>query len=172
MTFNDLIHQRRSIRDYDPGQKIPSKVLNNILEAGRVAPSAANRQPWRFIIIQTAEKLDAVKASYQRPWFNDAPCILAVVGNPTLSWIRPTDSYNSIETDLTIAMDHMILAATAEGVGTCWIIAFDEPVLRSALDLSADEVVFAITPLGYPHQGYQPKPGPNRKPLKEVVSYL
>ena len=83
-----------------------------------------------------------------------------------------SDNYNAIETDLTIAMDHMILAATAEGVGTCWIAAFDNKALREALGLTAAECVFAMTPLGYPPEGYTKLENKARKPLAETVRFI
>ena len=172
MDFYDLITHRRSIRDYNPDTPVPEDVLHRILEAGRVAPSAANRQPWRFIVVQSEVKLQEVKATYPRSWFQDTPCILAVVGNPNEAWTRSYDGYNSIETDLTIAMDHMILAAAYESIGTCWIIAFDEPMLRKALELADEEVIYAITPLGYSHKGYLPKSGPDRKLLSDIVHII
>ena len=95
-----------------------------------------------------------------------------VVGDNTLSWVRQADNYNFIETDLAIAMDHIILAAETEGVATCWISAFDNKLLRGALQLNANEVVYSITPLGYPNAGYQKKEEKIRKPLDEVVQFI
>ena len=135
MEFYKLIEQRESVRNYDPERKVSDKVLGRILNAGRLAPSASNRQPWTFVLVSSDEKLKEVKSCYPRSWFNDAPHILVVVGNKSKSWVRPYDGYNSIETDLAIAMDHMILAAENEGVGTCWIIAFDYEKLAKAIGL-------------------------------------
>ena len=172
MEYYDLIRTRESIRNYDPEQKVPEEVLNRILEAGRLAPSASNRQPWTFVLVSSDEKLREVKESYSRSWFHDAPHVLAVVGDKTQSWVRPYDGYNSIETDLAIAMDHIILAAENEGIGTCWIIAFDYDKLASALGLSEKEVVYCITPLGYPKAGFRKKGNKIRKPLAEIVRRL
>ncbi len=172
MEYYDLIRTRASIRNYDPEQKVPEEILNRILEAGRLAPSASNRQPWTFMLVSSEKKLHEVTASYPRKWFQDAPHVLAVVGNKTQSWVRPYDGYNSIETDLAIAMDHMILAAENEGVGACWIIAFDYDKLASALGLSENEVVYCITPLGYPKTGFRKKGNKIRKPLSEIIRRL
>lgn len=165
MDFRDVVFQRESVRSYDPMKMVSNEVLMKILEAGRVAPSAANRQPWEFWLITSDEILKKVKESYLRPWFHDAPCVLAVVGKKSEAWVREYDSYNSIETDLTIVMDHIILAATNEGVGTCWIAAFNPAILRKALDLTDDQLVFAITPLGYPKAEYI---SPQRRPRKQA----
>ena len=104
--------------------------------------------------------------------FSDAPHILVVVGYPEEAWVRKYDGYNSIETDLTIAMDHMILAAEYEGVGTCWVGAYDPDILKEALELGKNEVVYSITPLGYQKEGFLKKGSKKRKPLDEIVKIL
>lgn len=172
MDFYDLVRNRESIRDYDPHRPVPEDVLRRILEAGRLAPSAVNYQPWRFMVISSPEMLAKVRPCYPRPWFHDAPHILVVVGDRSKAWVRQADNYNSIETDLTIALDHMILAAEYEGVGTCWIGAYDPAMLYEALSLNGDEVVYSITPLGYPREGFKKRGGKKRKPLSEVVEFL
>ncbi len=169
MDFYKLIKQRETLRNFDSKEKIQEDVLTRILNAGRLAPSASNRQPWTFVLVSSDEKLAEVKACYQREWFHDAPHILVVIGDKSKSWVRPADGYNSIETDLAIAMDHMILAAENEGVGACWIIAFDYEKLAKAVGLKENEVIFCITPLGYPKEGYQKHGNKIRKSLDEVV---
>ena len=172
MNFYQLIKERESIRSYDPERPLDSVVLDRILEAGRLAPSAANLQPWRFLVVSSKEMLEKVRQCYPRPWFHDAPHILVVVGNIDESWVRKSDGYNSLETDLTIAMDHMILAAEFEGVATCWIGAFDPQILREALSLKENERVYSITPLGYPGKGFTKKGGKKRKSPEEIVQML
>ena len=172
MEFYDLINSRESIRDYDPAKPVAKDVLERILNAGRLAPSAANRQPWTFVMVSSPEKLEEVKACYHREWFKQAPHILVVVGDKSESWVRSYDSYNSIETDLAIAMDHMILAAENEGVATCWIIAFDYKKLAKAIGLKENEVIYCITPLGYPHDGFRKKGIKLRKPVGNVVRWV
>ncbi len=171
MDFHELVRNRESIRSYDPGRPLDRAVLERIAEAGRLAPSAANRQPWRFVVFSSPAALERVRRCYTRPWFRDAPHVLAVVGDPREAWERG-DGYNSIETDLTIAMDHMILAAESEGVGTCWIAAYDPRELRAALALEEHERVFAITPLGYPRPGFRKKGTKERRPLSEVLQVI
>lgn len=172
MDIHTLIARRESIRAYDPARPVPADVLTRILEAGRLAPSACNLQPWEFVIVQSPEALAKVRPCYGRPWFHDAPQVLVVVGRRSQAWVRKYDSYNSLETDLTIAMDHLILAAEHEDVATCWIAAFDPAKLRAALELDKDQEVFAITPLGYPPAGFTRKGVKERKALKEVVRYV
>jgi nitroreductase len=171
MEFTKLINGRESIRSYDPTKPVDRAVLEKILDAGRIAPSAANRQPWRFLLISSREMLTQVRKCYQKPWFQDAPHVLVVAGRTGEAWARQ-DGWNSIETDLTIAMDHMVLAAENEGVATCWIANFDLTVLRSALSLSSEDRVYVITPLGYPRPGFSKKGQKQRKALMDVVKYL
>ncbi len=171
MDFTKVINGRESIRSYDPTKPVDKAVLEKILDAGRIAPSAANRQPWRFLLISSREMLGQVRRCYQNTWFQDAPHILVVAGRTGEAWARQ-DGWNSIETDLTIAMDHMVLAAENEGVGTCWVANFETAVLRSALGLSSEDRVYAITPLGYPRPGFAKKNQRQRKSLADVVKYL
>ena len=171
MEFTKVINGRESIRSYDPTRPLDKAVLERILDAGRMAPSAANRQPWRFIVVSSREMLTQVRRSYQKPWFQDAPHILIVSGRTSEAWSRQ-DGWNSIETDLTIAMDHIVLAAENEGVGTCWVAAFEPVVLRAALGMGPEDRVYFLTPLGYPKPGFMKKGQKQRKALAEIVKYL
>lgn len=169
MDFYELIQKRESVRDYDSNRIIDDSVLNRILNAGRLAPSASNRQPWTFLLVSSNEKLEKVRACYQKSWFQQAPHILVIVGDKSKSWIRSYDGYNSIETDLAIAMDHIILAAENENVGTCWIEDYDFNILSDAISLKDNEVIFSITPLGYQNEGYQKQGNKKRKSLEEII---
>ncbi len=170
MDFTKVIYGRESVRDYDPNNTVDKQTLDQILEAGRVAPSANNRQPWLFLLISKPENLEKIKKCYDKEWYKNAPHVLVVVGDKSAAWVRK-DGYNAIETDLSIAMDHLILAAENLGVGTCWIANFDDDKLRQTLELADNQVVFAITPLGYPGEGYQ-KRKKIRKAFEEVVRYM
>lgn len=172
MEFYNVINGRESIRNYDPSRKVEPNVLNRILEAGRIAPSAVNLQPWQFWVVESQEMLEKVRPCYNRPWFQDAPQVLVVVGNFNEAWVRKYDGYNSLETDLAIAMCHLILAATNEGVATCWIEAFEPNQLKDALGLKENERVFAITPLGYPKEGFTKKNDKQRKTLDEIARII
>lgn len=134
---------RRSIRKYQP-QDIPEERLRQILEAGRQAPSAANRQPWHFVVVTDAEQKQRVaEACNKQMWLADAGCILVGVGLPAVSqkWYR---------VDVAIALQNMVLAAWSLGYGTCWIGAFDPAKVREVCQLPADAEVVAITPVGVP----------------------
>lgn len=172
MDFYELIQKRESVRDYDSNRIIDDSVLNRILNAGRLAPSASNRQPWTFLLVSSNEKLEKVRACYQKSWFQQAPHILVIVGDKSKSWIRSYDGYNSIETDLAIAMDHIILAAENENVGTCWIEDYDVNKLYDAISLKENEVIFSITPLGYQNKGYQKHGNKKRKSLEEISKII
>ena len=137
-----------------------------------MAPSASNRQPWTFLLVSSNEKLEKVRACYQKPWFQQAPHILVIVGDKSKSWIRSYDGYNSIETDLAIAMDHIILAAENENVGTCWIEDYDFKILSDAISLKENDVIFSITPLGYQNEGYQKQGNKKRKSLEEISKII
>lgn len=171
MVFYDAVRKRHSLRKYDSGRKVPEEILKRILEAGRMAPSAANKQPWRFLVVSSEEMLKKVRSCYNASWFQDVPHVLIAAGDYNKAWVRG-DGYNSLETDLTIALDHMILAAASEGVGTCWIAAFNPFALRKALGLKDSEQVFAITPLGYPKRGFKDETRKSRKPLNAIVEWL
>jgi len=172
MTYYELIERRESLRNYDPNRPVPKDVLLRILNAGRLAPSACNLQPWTFLLVSSPDMLSKVRTCYRGAWFHDAPHILAVKGRRKEAWIRRWDGYNSLETDLTIAMDHLILAAEYEGVGTCWIAAFDPKILYPALNLEKGEEIFAITPLGYPQPGFNKEGRKSRKPFEEVAQFV
>ncbi|NTV25683.1 MAG: nitroreductase [Chlorobiaceae bacterium] len=171
MDFHELVASRKSVRGYDPSRPVPQEVLNRILDAGRLAPTAKNLQPFRFLVVSSSEMLAAIRPCYEREWFWQAPHILIVKGDRNAAWVRPSDSWNSLETDMAIAMDHLVLAAHAEGVATCWISAFDSVLLHKVLRLTPDEEIFAITPLGYASPDAETRPK-TRKPIEELVEYL
>ncbi|MFC1785924.1 nitroreductase family protein [Candidatus Neomarinimicrobiota bacterium] len=172
MDYYELIKNRESVRDFDPKKKIDDSVICRILNAGRLAPSASNRQPWTFLLVSSKEKLEKVRPCYHKLWFHQAPHILIIIGDRSKSWTRSYDGYNSIETDLAIAMDHIILAAENENIGACWIEDYDFEILSEAINLKENEVVFSITPLGYQNKGYQKHGNKNRKTLEEVVKII
>jgi nitroreductase len=172
MEFNELIRSRESIRNYDPDRPVSKEIIIRILEAGRLAPSAKNLQPWKFLVISSPDLLDRVKACYRRDWLRDAPHIVVMTGLKEQAWIRNYDGYNSVETDVTIAMTHIILAAENEGVAACWIAAFDPVMLRDVLSPNPNQVIYGLTPLGYPKKGFTRSNLKIRKPLDEVAKFI
>jgi nitroreductase len=172
MEYYELIRTRESIRNYDPNRPVPKEILEKILDAGRLAPSACNYQPWKFLVISSSAMLEKVRACYNRDWFKDAPHIIVVLGLRDQAWIRSYDGYNSIETDVAIAMTHIILAAENEAIGACWIAAYNPALLKEALNLNENQLIFGITPLGYQKPGFQKVLIKKRKSLEDIVEFL
>jgi len=171
MEFNELINVRESVRNYDPQRPVPKDIILRILNAGRIAPSAKNLQPWRFIVISSSPLLEKVKECYKRDWIKDAPHILVALGLKDKAWIRAYDGYNSVETDVTIAMTHIILAAENEGVGACWIAAYDPQCMNEVINPAENEMVYGMIPLGYPKSDYKKTLIKMRKSMEEIVEF-
>lgn len=169
--YYELIKSRRSIRNFDSNKKVDNMVLDRILNAGRLAPTSSNKQPATFRVIVNDDILKKVKPCYERIWFQNAPVLLIITGKRKYAWTRSYDGFNSLEIDLAIMMDHMILAAEYEGLSTCWIIAFKEEIVKNALNLDPDEIVVCMTPLGYPKDDYEKPSMPKRKLLDKLVKY-
>jgi len=166
MDFDKLIRERYSVRAYLP-KPVEEEKLKKILEAAVLAPTAANRQAFRLIVIGTAGREDELKRIYSKDWFTQAPCVICVCSLPAENWTRK-DGKNYSDVDAAIVMDHLILAAADKGLGTCWIGEFDAEAAREVLNLPDDAEPVAFTPLGYPAD----KPGAKkRKTLDELVKY-
>lgn len=159
----DVIARRRSIRKYK-GDPIPEEVLTRILEAGRLAPSASNRQPGRFVVVRDAVTRKALsEAARGQAFIAEAPVVLVACGTE-----RQPFRHGQFETwpvDLAIALDHISLAAADEGVGSCWIGAFVPDQVRALLGIPDDAGVFMLMPLGYPDETPAQRP---RKPFSEL----
>jgi len=166
MEFYDVLKARRSIRGFKP-DPIPEAVLARILEAVRIAPSACNRQPWKFLLIESPAQRDVVGSCYPRgAWLRQAPLIVVALGNRNQAWKR-VDGTSAHVIDVSLALEHLILAATAEGLGSCWICAFDQAQLHAKLGLAPEWDVVAMTPVGYPND--EPRPF-IRKELSDIVT--
>jgi nitroreductase len=166
MEFLDVSRQRYSVRTYRPDPVEDSK-LQQVLEAARLAPTAANRQPFQLIVIRTAGRHAELGRLYHREWFSQAPIVIGICSLPGTAWVR-RDGKNYGDVDAAIAMDHLILAATSLGLGTCWVAAFDPVAARELLHLPDGVEPIAFTPLGYPGDQSKPK---QRKSLPELVRY-
>jgi nitroreductase len=150
MDVVSVIRTRRSIRKYKSKQ-IEKDKIERILEAGRLSPSAANIQPWHFIIVTDSELRSKLREAYSSDWFVNAPAILIVCANPNEAWCR-SDGEEYWKVDAAIAMQSMILQAWEEGLGTCWIAAFKESPVKKILSIPENIRVVAMTPIGYPDQ--------------------
>ncbi len=166
MDFYETIKRRRSVRAYR-ANPVEDEKLERALEAARIAPSAANRQPWHFYVIRDEPTRKALLEAYSQQWLADAPVVICACARPAEAWHR-SDGKSYADVDVSIAMDHLVLAAAAEGLGTCWIGAFKPDELRQALDIPPELEPVAMTPLGYPDEEPSPRP---RKPLSEIVEY-
>jgi len=166
MEYSELIAERYSVRAYQ-SRPIKEEDLRQVLDAARLAPTAANRQPFQIIVIRTEGREQELRRIYSPEWFVQAPIVIAAVGVPAKGWTRRDGkSYNDV--DVAIAMDHLILAAANLGLGTCWVGAFNADAAREVLGLPDDVEPIAFTPLGYAAD----EPGPKqRKPLKDLVRY-
>jgi nitroreductase len=162
LDFLGLVKRRRSIRRYRP-DAVPREKLEYVLEAGRLAPSWGNRQCWRFVVVTDEKRKREIST---REWVAEAPAIVVGCAHPELSGSKFDQQYYML--DMGIAMEHMILAAAEQDLGTCWISQFVEEAVKSALGIPDNVRVVALTPLGYPAE----TPGPKeRKPMKDVVSF-
>jgi len=166
MEFSELIQKRYSVRAYRP-DPVPEDALQQVLEAARAAPTAANRQAFQIIVVHTLGRQDELRRIYGEAWFVQAPLVICACGLPDQNWVR-RDGKNYNDVDVAIVMDHLVLAAADLGLGTCWIAAFDPVAARQVLGLPDDVEPVAFTPLGYPADALRPK---RRKPLSALVRY-
>jgi nitroreductase len=167
MDVLEAIRTRRSVRKYKP-TPIPDDVLGRLLEAVRLAPSAKNFQPWKFILIRDPElKAKIASACVNQTFMAQAPVIVAACGLPEKSYAGMGRYMSSWPVDVTIAFEHLVLQAQAEGLGTCWIGAFYEEEVKALLGVPAAVRVLGLTPLGYPAESPAAR---TRKPLSEIIS--
>jgi nitroreductase len=168
MDLYDVVRTRRSVRKYRP-DPIPPEALNRVLEAARIAPSGSNRQPTRLILVKDeARKKELVPLCHDQAFIATAPVVVAACGRDIKynrgEWM---EQYSMI-VDVAIAVDHLTLAARAEGLGTCWIGSFNGPELKKFLGLPEEAEVVALTPLGYPEGDPFGEPA-GRIPMEEFV---
>jgi nitroreductase len=146
MEFYDVIKNRKSVRKYSD-KKVPGDVIERILEAARWAPSWANRQCWRYIIVDDPALFPEIVSGIAVSW--GAPMYVVACADPANSGRKNGMDYYML--DVGISMEHLVLAAAAEGLGTCWIGGMmNEASVKKALDVPENMKVVAVTPLGYP----------------------
>ena len=168
MEFKDVITERYSVRGY-LDKEVEQDKLDYILEAATLAPTGVNAQPFKVFVIDTKKNKEVLKEIYPQDWFIQAPIVLAVAVSKEKAWTRPWDGKNIADIDGTIVMDHIILAATDVGLGTCYIGAFKEDIAHKFLKLDDEWEVLLFTPLGYPNA--EPRETPRMK-INEFVKYL
>lgn len=169
MEFSELIKKRYSERKYED-KKVEKEKLLKILEAGRVAPTGANTQPQRIIVVQEKESMDKLSKCAN---LYGASLAIIVCGDHTKSWKRPFDGKDIMEIDVTIVTDHMMLQATELGLASVWICYFDSAVLREEFNLPEGVEPVNILAIGY-SGGEAASPNRHdkaRKPLQATVHY-
>jgi len=169
-SFLELVKKRYSVRDFLP-EHVEEQKLQYILECGRLAPSAANYQPWHVIVVRDPEIKNKIVSTYNHIWFAKAPVVLVICGNHQKAWKR-ADGKDHTDVDVSIIIDHMTLAAAEQDLGTCWVCNFDAASCKAALNLPEHIEPIAYLPLGYPavstDDNYR---HPKRKSINEIVSY-
>lgn len=172
MDVLEAMKTRRSVRAYSD-RPIPADVMDRMKQALRMAPSACNIQPWHFVLVSDpATRAKIAQAAHNQTWIAQAPVIVVACGLPVKAYKGMGGYGNSVDIDLAIALDHVTLAAVAEGLGTCWIGAFNEAEVKVLLGVSAHVKVVAMIPLGYPAKPdlIRPLDEARRKPLTELFS--
>lgn len=167
MSFLELAKKRYSVRSY-LDRPVEKEKLLQVLEAARIAPSAVNKQPWNFIVVTNENTKNKIAETYPREWFKTAPAVIVVCGNHSKSWKRK-DGKDHCNIDVAIAIDHMTLAATDLGLGTCWVCAFDAKQCHKILGLPENLEVIALIPIGYPAD--TAPENKNRMDISEIVSW-
>lgn len=164
----EAIKTRRSIRRYKD-TPVPEELLREILNASRMAPSAENAQPWKFVVVRDVQtKLKLASAANGQKFIAQAPIVIVACGIPDEAFPTVGGYMSSHVIDVAIALDHLTLAAHSFGLGTCWIAWFKEEKVREILGIPDDVRVVALTPLGYPDESPERPP---RKNLEELVVY-
>ena len=168
MNFQELCKARYSCRQYQDRPVEPTK-LEYVLECVRLAPSAVNRQPWRFVFVDKnqPELFNLVKSTYHRDWIDSVPAIILCLKNEAECWVRRYDGKPHADIDLAIAIEHLCLAATEQGLETCWICNFDINQYRETVPTEAGWDPVALIPIGYAADAPNAK---KRKDLGEIFT--
>ena len=167
-SFLELARNRFSCRSFK-NQTVPKELVEKVFEAARIAPSAVNNQPWIFIAITKEPLKKLIAATYARSWIETAPVIIVACGDHNRSW-RRADGKDHCDIDIAIAIDHITLAATENGLATCWVCKFDAMKCASLLELPSNLSPIAFIQLGFPAE--TPKADRHkekRKPLNEIL---
>ncbi len=166
MNIYEVIDTRLSVRKYKPDE-VPDEVLNRGMNALRKAPSAGNNQPWRLIVVEDQSMRKKLsEATVGQEFIGNAPVIIVACGWKDKAYSKMGGYWNSLPVDVTIALDHLTLAAAAEGLGTCWIGDFKENEVKKLLGIPGDVMIISLMSLGFPLVPSKPRP---RKDLSEIV---
>ena len=167
MNLLDLAKSRYSCRNYQP-TSVEQEKLDYIMECVRFAPSAVNKQPWLFHIVSNEENKTKLQQCYNRDWFNTAPMYIIASILHDEEWVR-SDGKHHGNIDIAIAVEHLCLAATEQGLATCWVCNFDANLCKKLFSLPENEEPAVIIPLGYAADEIKPK---SRKAIDEITEQL
>lgn len=170
MTLKDLCAERFSARKYT-AEPVSDADLNYILECVRLAPSAVNFQPWKFVVVKSEEAKAKLQKAYNREWFATAPLYIIGYKNKATNWVRSYDSKAHGDVDVSIATEHLCLAATERGLGTCWVCNYDPRILADELPQAEDWEAVVIVPVGHIADDC-PRKEKQRKAMDEIVEML
>ena len=159
-----MVKNRYSCRSYQP-KDVEQDKLDYIMECVRFAPSAVNKQPWKFRIVSSAEDRKKLCQCYDREWFATAPVIVIASILHDEEWVR-FDGKHHGDIDIAIAVEHLCLAATEKSLGTCWVCNFDAELCRKEFALEANEEAAVLIPIGYPADEPKEK---KRKPIEKIT---
>ena len=165
MEFLQLTEKRFSARRFTD-EAVAQADLDYIMECVRMAPSACNRQPWHFVIVESDDAKARLRRCYDREWFATAPLYIVCLKNTEENWVRAEDSHAHGDIDLAIATEHLCLAAAERGLGTCWVCNFDADLCRQLFSLAANEEPAVLIPLGYAADAPKDKV---RKTTEEII---
>ena len=169
MDLLNLISKRRSVREYTTDE-IEQEKIDYLMECARLAPSAVNFQPWKFIIVKSPEKKALLHQCYHREWFTQPPLYIIALADTAQSWKRSSDGKDHGDIDVTIALEHIVIAAVEKGLGTCWICNFNVDLFKELFNLPDSLVPIAILPIGYPAK--EEDEVSNRKSIQEIIEII
>ena len=164
MSFLDLVKQRYSCRSYQ-AKSVEQAKVDYVMECVRFAPSAVNKQPWRFHVISGEDAKEKLRQCYNREWFTTAPMYVIASILHDEEWVR-SDGKHHGDIDIAIAVEHLCLAATEQGLATCWVCNFDADLCRQQFSLAANEEPAVLIPLGYAADAPKEK---TRKTTEEII---
>jgi nitroreductase len=168
MEVLEAIKSGKSASKFKP-TPVPEQKIQAVFNAARLAPSAENLQPWRFIVVNDEDLKKQVKAACTNAKrIGDAPLVVVACARMDEAVAMIGGYMNSYPVDVGMALSHLSLAATSEGLGTSWVFAFNEEKVKAALGIPDDAKVVGLSPLGYP-EALEPPEG--RKHLSEILSY-
>lgn len=169
MNFLELCEKRYSVRKYS-AEAVSDEDLHYVLECARMAQSAVNFQPWKFVVVRSEAAKADIRRCYDREWFASAPLYIVALRDVNANWVRSSDGKPHGDIDVAIAVEHICLAAAERGLGTCWVANYDTALLNQLFG-DADHEAVAIVPIGHIAADcpYAPK---KRKEMSLIVKEL